>query len=293
MPPFGTRSDQPVVHQGDTTELRVYAYTDDEQIVSSDNLVAVNFTIKYPDGTEAVRTGDIDDDGAGTLLWEDTEQTGLYLWVAQFTFDTGAKTSYRNEFRVDDPLELPPQTRRSKIVDDVWLRLEDCFDSDIGGPWLRDMTLSWFEPSKIERFIDEGLVYINNWPPLTNFTLADFTTPIADPDPALPPGSKQDDPDRILIVQATLIATIKHLMRSYVEQPLPQGANIVWQSKRDYLERWNTILQIEMAFFHDIVALWKRQFYNYGKSALLVGNKAGRLGYGTGFRARNAARGVF
>jgi hypothetical protein len=118
-----------------------------------------------------------------------------------------------------------------------------------------------------------------------------FTTPIPDHDPNLPDGSMQDDPDQIVIIQATLLAVIKHLMRSYVEQPNVVGANMVWQDRRDYLQRWQTIYTIEEGYFRQVVALWKRQFYNFGHSSLLVSSKAGRLGYGPGFRARNAARG--
>jgi hypothetical protein len=120
--------------------------------------------------------------------------------------------------------------------------------------------------------------------------LSYFTTPIPNPDPNLPANTYQPDPDRIVLVQATLLAVIKHLMRSYVEQPQPQGANIVWQDRREYLQRWQSIYQIEDAAFKEMVLLWKRQFYNFGQGALSVHSKAGRL-YPTGWRARNVSRG--
>jgi hypothetical protein len=293
MPPFGTRNEEPVVHKDDTIELLVYAYTEDEQVVSADDLVTVRFTVMLPDGTTETKTGEVQDDGGGRLLWSDTEQVGSYPYTAQFQFVNGEKKSYRNSFVVKDPFEIIPQTRRKKIAEEVWMRIEDCFDSNYGGPHLRDMTLEYFEPEKVERFIDEGLIYINNYGTITELTLEDFTFELPDNDPALPEGSVQHNPHQILVVQATLIAVIRHLMRSYVEQPAPQGANVVWQDRRDYLQRWQTILQVEWEFFEKLVAAFKRGFFNYGATSLLVHNKAGRLGYMPGFRARNAARGYW
>jgi hypothetical protein len=94
-------------------------------------------------------------------------------------------------------------------------------------------------------------------------------------------------------VQATLLAVIRHLMRSYVEQPAPQGANIVYQDRRDYLQRWEEIYKIEEEFFKYVLALWKRQFLHLGTGSLLVHSKAGRL-YGPGYnRARTISRSMY
>jgi hypothetical protein len=287
---LGAERESNTINLTDTAELVAYVFNPDETAALPADLSAVNFTIKKPDETRTTVTGTIQSDGSGFLRYTDTDQVGLYVWVAQFVFASGEKRTYRDEFRVNDPLETPPITRSTEIAEQVWLRLEDCFDSETGGPWLRDMTLSWFEPSKIEQFVPEGLLLINMWPPHSNIDLSFFTTREPNSDPALPAGSTQPDSDRIVLVQATLLATIKHLMRSYVEQPQPMGANIVWQSKRDYLERWNTIYQIEEAYFKEMLALWKRQFMNYGHGSLLIGTKAGRL-VGTNMRTRNIARG--
>ena len=281
---------QNVINKTDTVELVAYIYDHEDQPVETADLSAVNFTVLQPDGTSTTVAGTIQGDGSGFYRWTDTAQEGLHVWTAQFEFVSGEKRTYRDEFKVIDPFEIAPTTRRTEIANEVWTKLEDCFDSEAGGPWLRDMTLAYFEPSKIEKLIDQGLLLINVWPPATNLGLDYFTIDVVDPDPALPPGSTAPDPDRYVVVQATLLATIKHLMRSYVEQPEPQGANIVWQNRRDYLQRWSAIYEIEERSFKEMISLWKRQFYNFGKGALLTHSKAGRL-YGTGWRARNAQRG--
>lgn len=292
---LGTEQLPKIVSLGDTVPLVAYAYTDRDATVDPDEVIEVNYTVRLPDGTTADLSGEIQPDGSAFARYDTSSgsQIGEYHWIAQFIFESGERTTFPDgNFVVFDPLNPPPLTRDQEIGQEVWLRLEDCFDSQEGGPWLRDMTLAYFEPSKVERFIPEGLLLINQYPPATNLDLSYFTTPLLDPDPNLPEGTYQPDPDRFIIVEATLIAVIKHLMRSYVEQPNLVSGNAVWQDRRDYLQRWQTILQIEQADFKFMVTLWKRQFLNLGRGALLTHSKAGRL-YPTGFRARNAMRGYY
>jgi len=285
-----------VVAKGDTAELYAYLYDNNDQVVVPALIDEVNFRVKDPDGVEVTAPGVVQADGAGFLRWADTDITGVYVWIAQFTLTSGEKRSYRDEFVVQDLLLVPSVTQDDKIADQVWLRLEDCFDSREGGPHLRDVTRAYFDKSKLHHFIREGLVYINNYPPITQADVSWFTTDVPTTDPAIlaiDPTATETDPDQIVLVQATLLATIKHLMRSYVEQPNVVGANIQWMDRRDYLQRWQTIYQIEWDYFKILVALWKRQFFNYGRSALLVNNKAGRFGYYPGFRTRNIGRGWY
>jgi hypothetical protein len=291
---IGAEQKGSVVAKSDTAELLAYLYDASDTLVPAANISGVSFTVKRPDGTSVTQPGIVQSSGAGFLRWTDTAQTGIYIWIAQFTLVSGEKKSFRDEFTVEDLLAIPTATRDDTVADQVWMRLEDCFDSREGGPWLREKTRAYFDQTKIAQFIPEGLLLINSWPPATTVDLGYFTTPIPASDPAvlaLDPNAKQPDPDQIVIVQATLLATIKHLMRSYVEQPNVVGANVTWQDRREYLQRWQTIYQIEQDYFKTLVSLWKRQFYHFGKSALLVNSKAGRLGYYPGFRARNIGRG--
>jgi hypothetical protein len=292
---LGAERGEKIISLGDTADLVVYAYTEDDIPPQPSEIADVSFTIRLPDGSTTSASGTIQPDGSGFYRYstDANSQQGNYTWVAQFTFGSGEKRTFPSgNFTVFDPLNPPPLTREREIGQEVWMRLEDCFDSQEGGPWLRDMSLAYFEPSKVERFIAEGLLLINQYPPATNLDLSMFTTPVIDPDPTLDPGTYQADPDRHIIVQATLIAVIKHLMRSYVEQPNLVSGNAVWQDRRDYLQRWQTILTQEQADFKFIVTLWKRQFLNLGKGALLTHSKAGRL-YPSGWRARNAMRGYY
>lgn len=280
---LGAEKQQTTVWKNDSAELYANFYDSKDNPLEQDQYSSVEFTVRDPEGHDTTSAGTVNSDGSCYYRFDGTAIPGLYKWIIQATLTTGEKRTYRDEFYVEDPLASPPQGEASEITSEVWMRLEDCFDSELGGPWLRDMSLVYFEPNKIERFIPEALLRINAYPPATHLTIVDFTTV---PNPEL----SDVNPDQIILVQGTLLAIIRHLMRAYTEQPAPQGANIVWQDRRDYLQRWQSIYQIEDAAFKEMILLWKRQFYNFGHGALLTHSKAGRL-YPTGWRARNSTRG--
>ena len=283
-----------IINQGDTAELVAFTYDLDGLPSDPDTIDSVVYDFVYPDGSVDSFGGTVEDDGSGFYRYETSSASdlGIYKWKATFTFLSGERRSYTDSFIVVDPFDIQPPTWQEEIARAVWLRLEDCFDSENGGPWLRDKSLAYFESEKFVNFVSEGLLIINTAPPHTNLDLSYFTTPIPNTDPNAPDGSFSTDPDQIVLVQAVLVAVIKHLMRSYVEQPDQVGANVVWHNRRDYLQRWQSIYQIELDAFNRLVALWKRSFINLGHGALLTSSKAGRL-YPAGFRTRNAMRGYY
>lgn len=280
---LGIPKDIGTINQGDTAELYANAYDQDELPLEPADISSVTFVVQAPDDTRTVTPGSITDEGQGFLRWTDTEEVGRYVAMAQFTLVSGEKRSVKITFEVRDPFSDEPLSPLDSIVDAVWLRLEDCFDSDEGGPWLRDVTLRFFNKGKIAQLMDEALTDINVAQPVTNVTLSYFVSPVQ------PDGS--GDPDQAVLVQALLLATIRHLMRSYVEQPQPSGANVVWYDRRDYLQRWGQIYQMEEQVFTKRLALWKRQFLNLGQGALLIHSKAGRLYGPMNLRTRNVGRG--
>jgi hypothetical protein len=203
--------------------------------------------------------------------------------LATFTTTDGSVKSTRIDFGVIDPFDLSEPTGMDLLIDTVWTLLEDCFDSEEGGPYLRDQTMSFFNKQKIQFFVPFGLIEINVTQPPTHLTLNDFTTP---------PAPGQQNEALPILAYGTLLHVIRHLMRAYVEQPTPQGAQVVYDDRRDYLQRWQLILSELEPDFNRLTILWKRQFLNLGKSALLVHSKAGRL-YGPSMRLRNVGRGWY
>lgn len=270
--PLGFDLEQRVVNLNDTADLTATLYDSTDKPRLADDLVAVTFAVQKPDQSQASVSGFIADDGTGVGVFNGTDQVGHYVVVASFT-DTDSKTkSVRADIDVIDPFLVSPNLSASYLVAaQIWNKIEDCFDADEEGPWLRDMTLNTFNREKMESFIDMALFDINSLNPPTTLGLGDFvhtdgTTMVVSSTPDLP-----------LIVQGGFIVCLRHLMTSYVEQPQPTGAQIAWQDRRDYLTRWQAVYTIEFSVYDRMAKLYKRRFLGLGTTKGLVSSKAGRL----------------
>ncbi len=191
---------------------------------------------------------------------------GLYRGRARFTLPDSTIRSTPLEFESVDLMAAPAAVGTMEhIVDRAWMKLEDCFDSELGGPWLRDKTMAIFDREKMEFLVPDAIYYINNeYQPATNYTEESF--PFTNHHP--------------LLTQALLVESIYHLIRSYVEVPQPAGAGAIsYLDRRDYMTRWLQILQIEEPKLLKMLDLFKRDLLGFGQSAILVG------GYSSGLRS--------
>lgn len=281
-----------IVSLGDTVPLSARLYDDDDQLYSYEDLSAVEFVIQRPDKTKVNNGNPIDgevlEDGTGFLNFDESSdpdgdganQSGHYIAVASFELVDGIKKSTRCDFEVFDPFEVVAPVTRI-IADGVWTKLEDCFDAENEGPWVQDMTLNYFREEKMEKFINDALFDINYQNPPTDLTVGNFVNSDGTVTSNYP-----------LLVQGILIQVIRHLMRSYVEQPMPTGVQIAWQDRRDYLQRWKEVFDIEHEQYKRWVALYKRGYLQLGNSKVLVAAKAGRL-IPAPMRARSVGRGYW
>jgi hypothetical protein len=288
-----------LVALNDTAKLVAHLYDDKDQLYSYEDLGSVTFTIQMPSARsdddpsdnkknkeyatpveQISLDGEILEDGTGVLNFDETDRLGHYIVVATFELVDGTIKSTRSDFEVFDPFEIVDTPIRI-VADGVWTKLEDCFDAENEGPWVQDMTLHFFREEKMEKFIADALFDINYQNPPTslavnNFVNSDLT--VTDNYP--------------LLVQGIFIQVLRHIMRSYVEQPMPTGVQIAWQDRRDYLERWQSMYELEKAQYDRWVALYKRGFLQLGHSRLLVSAKAGRL-IPAPMRARSVGRGYW
>ncbi len=271
------------VNVGDTAELRHYIFLDDANAATATDIASVQYTIQKPDKSQYTQAGVVESDGAGFFRVTDTSEVGEYKYIAKFTLTTGEIRSIRDSFEVVDPFDPPIPEPIEVLMSRVWMKFEDLFDAEEGGPWLRDETYARFDKTKIPEFISEAILDINVAPPTTEVGIDHFITP--GPDGGL-------DPDSPLLELGIFLAMVRHLMRSYVEQPLATGASVFYEDRRDYLQRWQIIYQMENERFMRLIALWKRQFIGLGKSKLLVTAKAGRL-LPAPLRTRNIGRGYY
>lgn len=278
-----------VVNLGDTAELQATIYNSEDDPYSADELLSVTFHIKAPDGTKTEHQGMVEEDGTGRFNFQETTQVGHYTGMATFRTENGKK-SCPVDFETIDPFDehTGEPSPSWVIANDAWEKFEDLFDSEEGGPWLRDMTLSVFNKTKMENFIDDALIVINYQNPETAFSVSEFVQE-ANTNAGTPVMKTSSAP---ILTQALVLQIIRHLMRSYVEQPNPVGAQISWHDRREYLQRWREVYAIENEEYKKMLALWKRQFLNLGYTKALVSSKAGRL-IPAPMRTRNVGRGFW
>lgn len=258
--PLGYDFEKDVTALGDTANLHAWILKDNNQNYSPSEILSVTFTVQYPDGSRNIYEGEITDAGAGSLQFNDTTQIGHYIVVATFTLNDGSIKSTRSSFECQDPfIELNPDPTNSMeaVAQGVWFKLSDIFDSSDGGPWLREMTLQYFNPKKMEGFINEAVFDFNMFQPTSNFTLDDFAMSddyVNSPNPSQP-----------LIVEGTYLAVVRHLMRSYVEQPDLRGNQVGYEDRRDYQMRWKEIYDLESQMYSRWVSFAKRNLFGFGR----------------------------
>lgn len=256
------------VFVNDTALLNAYIYeADDETLIPLTAINAALFTVKKPSSSSAIILNDpgtIIGDGHAQYLVDSliVDEPGEYLATAQFVLNNGEKRTIIVDFDAVDPFETTGASNIDPWIDLTWRKLEDCFDSEIGGPWLRDMTMARFDKSKIKLLLPDALLDINVQQPVTGFTEDSFPL---------------DHNGGALLSQGLLVVTIRHLMRSYAEQPDTDNSPVAFLDRRRYQETWGKMLEIEEAQYRRVLALWKRQYFGFGKSKLLVATKAGRL----------------
>lgn len=187
---------------------------------------------------------------------------GAYRGRARFKLQDNSWRSQPVQFDAIDALVTELDlTGTNGAVNHAWMKLEDLFDSELGGPWLSDETKANFDRNKLKMLLPDALYLINQgYQPVTTFNDVDF------PQAHMP-----------LLSQAMLVEAIYHLMRSYVEQPIPAGGNVNWFDRRDYLQRWQSVLALEEKRLMERIDIFKREYTGFGSSALLVGGYASTL----------------
>jgi len=256
------------VFVNDTALLEAYIYeADDDTLIPLTAIRQVLFTVRRPSETSPTISNDpgqVVADGHAQYLVDSAmvNEPGEYLATAQFELTNGEKRTIIVDFDVVDPFETIGASHADPWIDLAWRKLEDCFDSEIGGPWLRDMTMARFDKSKMKTLIPDVLLDINVQQPITAFTEDSFPL---------------DHNGGALFAQGVLVATVRHLVRSYSEQPDTNNSPVAFLDRRRYQETWSKVLEIEEAQYRRVLALWKRKFFALGTSKLLVATKAGRL----------------
>jgi hypothetical protein len=278
----------PKIFVGDTATLTAYLYDDENETpIPEDDLIDVRFTVVGPlDDPSAPSIvsdeGDITGDGTGvyTVAGSVNQAPGNYRAVARFTYvegDTERTKTVPVEYDCVDAFARTENTPADQSVDSAWRKLEDCFDSDQGGPWLKDMTMAQFDRDKLKDFLPEVFLEVNAQMPQTTWSTNNFDWTSHD-------GSA-------IISLGLLCAAIRHLMRSYTEQPDIMNSQVGYNDRRRYQQAWAAIYQIEQPRYADLLKLYKASQWNTGAS-MLIQSKAGRFTSGA-MRTRYGGRGSY
>lgn len=273
---------------GDSKILDAYLFQSDGQTpVAKGNIHEVKFTVRKPSDDPNIpsidaQPGVIVGEGAGQFVVPGTtnNEEGEYRAFAQFTYDEDALVNLVATvpifYDIIDAFERTGPSNIDPAVDAAWLKLEDCFDSEFGGPWLRDQTFRVFDKTKMRSLAPETLLMINETMPYTDHTLDNYPY--------------EEGSANALFAQGLLVSTIRHLMRSYTEQPEPVSSPVAYMSRLKYQQAWKAIYDIEVALFDKWLYLWKLRSYNITTGAVLIGTKAGRM-LPAPMRSRNVGRG--
>ena len=150
------------------------------------------------------------------------------------------------------------------IVEQGWNRFEDLFDSPLGGPNLQVYAQSHFNRGRIAQLLRFAVGRLNTAAqPYQTYTLD------GDGGAAFPIAAWG-----ALLEQALYVEILKHLRRSYVEQPLLQGGEVTRHDRRDYMDRWSQVLQDEQTQLKEQLDVFKIRAMGLGRPAVLVSGGA-------------------
>jgi 5-hydroxyisourate hydrolase-like protein (transthyretin family) len=162
---------------------------------------------------------------------------------------------------------LVPEMRA--LVDGAWMRFEDLFDSPFGGPNLQTYFQTRFDRGSAAKLLRVAVGILNTAAqPYQSFTID------GDGGAAFPVAQWG-----ALLEQALYVEMIKHLRRSYTEQPIIQGSNVTRLDRRDYFDRWGIVLADEQAQLKSQLDTFKIRAMMLGRPVVRVsGGVYGRWG---------------
>jgi hypothetical protein len=146
------------------------------------------------------------------------------------------------------------------IVDGVWVRFADLFDSPDGGPNLQTYFQTNYNRNRVAQLLRIAVGILNTRAqPYQTYTIDGDGGSVFPFDKWGP-----------LAEEALYVECLKHLCRSYVEQPNLVGPQVSRLDRRDYLDRWRLILQDEQLLLKEQLDVFKIAHMGFGRPHVLV-----------------------
>lgn len=181
------------------------------------------------------------------------------------------EVTYTDYFQVLEPMPQYEALRDDEkaIVERVSWMLGDLYDSTNGGPNLVEQFQTHFGYNRIAQLMALAIQNFNiSYAPMTNYGVGFGATRL---------------PNEFsgILTMGTYLEVVKHLIRSYVEQPDLRGTNVSMTDRRDYINRWKIVYDMEKADFDRNLKYAKRKLLSLGRGSLLV--SGGIYGNGSSF----------
>jgi hypothetical protein len=150
-------------------------------------------------------------------------------------------------------------------VEQVWVKFADIYDSGFGGPYLTVWYNQHFGRGRVAQLMEQACWHLNNVAqPPTVFSVTGVS-PMGGGAPLFPINQYAG-----LLNTATTVEVLKHLMRSYTEEPVVVGNISVRLDRRDYLQRWGSMLGTEQAQLTQETGVFKTQMMFNGQPRVLI-----------------------
>lgn len=190
-----------------------------------------------------------------------TQIPGLMKAVWQYKVN-GDQLSFSEYYEIIDPMpEYDGLSDAQKMcVEQTQWMIGDLYDTTDGGPHLLEEFQTHFGYNRLAQLLMVACNRINQTSqPLTNFVVGERT------------GSQFPETYVSLLQLGLYIEVVKHLVRSYTEQPVIQGGpGVAFLDRRDYADRWRSVLRDESDDWKHAVRLFKRKQLGLGSGSLLV-----------------------
>lgn len=194
-----------------------------------------------------------------TLTSVDTSQPGHYTLTWSYTVD-GLDQIYPVYLYIGNP--SPPydnlESSVRALIDNVWIRLADIFDSQDGGPALQSYFQSHFGRGRIAQLARIAVGRLNTMSqPVMTYTI--------DPPATFPLNQWGSVLESMIYVEC-----LRHLIRSYVEQPEFVGGSVTRLDRRDYIQRWQQVMDDEQKMLKQQIDVFKIRNMGLGTPQILA-----------------------